>query len=306
MRCGLACALAVLIYVPAAAGAPPLVSVQATPAVGEAPPRVTFTAGGDAASYHWDFGDGVLAEGRIVGHTYAAGRWTATLTARSAEGETAMQTIAVTAYGLTFATPNPVRYGRRSLFRGAVIPAERGVAVALVGPSGKVAQARTAASGSYAVRARLRLPGAYFVRSERASSASVEVHLVPKLLTGLAGSGARGSRYVFTARVVPATAGALAVKVTRGADVLVDRRFEGRARLALDTRRLASYRIRVEVVPNGLYAGAVRIVRAHVVLPRLALGSRGAAVGQLARRLRLLHYAASPGGTFDGRMLDAV
>jgi PKD repeat protein len=280
--------------------------VQATPATGAAPLRVTFTAEGDAASYHWDFGDGGSADGRIVEHTYAAGRWTTTVTARSAEGETATQTISVTAYGLTLVGPNPVRYGRRSVFRGAVIPAERGLVVALVGPGGKVARTRTAANGSYLVRARLRLPGGYFVTSERVSSPAVEVHVVPKLVTRLAGSGARGSRYVFTARIVPATAGALAVKLTRGAAVLVDRRFEGRVRLALDTRRLTSYRIRVEVVPNGLYAGTVRVVRAQVVLPRLTLGSRGSAVTDLAGRLRMLHYAAPRGGTFDGRMLDAV
>jgi N-acetylmuramoyl-L-alanine amidase len=306
VRCGLACVVAVLTVAPAAGAAPPLVSAQATPVTGRAPLKVTFTATGDAAVYHWDFGDGGVADGRSVEHTYAAGRWTATLTARSADGESATQTISVAAYGLSFTGPTLVRYARRTVFRGALVPAERGVAIALVGPSGTVARARTTAKGSYAVRARLRAPGPYLVESERASSAPVDVRVVPKLVTKLVGSGARGSRYVFTARVVPTAAGTIAVKLMRRGDVLLDRTFERHVQLALDTRRLATYRIRVEVVPTGLYAGTVRVVRASVVLPRLSLGSRGLAVAQLGDRLRGLHYAAPYGTTFDGRMLDAI
>jgi lipoprotein-anchoring transpeptidase ErfK/SrfK len=48
------------------------------------------------------------------------------------------------------------------------------------------------------------------------------------------------------------------------------------------------------------------VLRAHVVLPRLALGNRSSAVAQMGDQLRRLHYAAPYGATFDGRMLDAV
>ena len=306
MRGGLACTLAVLIHVPAGAAAPPLLSVQATPAAGPAPLTVTFTATGDAVSYHWDFGDGGSADGAVVQHTYAAGRWTATATAQSATGEPSAQTIAITSYGLTFAGPKMARYGQRSVFRGAILPAERGLVVAVAGPAGKIAQARTRADGSYTVRPRVVVPGTYFAKSERASSAPLELRVVPKLVTRFVGNGGRGTRYVFTARVVPAKAGAIAIRVTRGSKVIADRRFEGRARLTLDTRRLTIYRIRVEVVPNGLYAGTVRILRANVTLPRLALGARNGAVAHLGSRLRMLHYAAPASALFDGRMLDAV
>jgi peptidoglycan hydrolase-like protein with peptidoglycan-binding domain len=77
-------------------------------------------------------------------------------------------------------------------------------------------------------------------------------------------------------------------------------------RIKLDTRRLASYRIRAEAIPNEGYAGTVRVLHANVVLPRLALDARGVEVSQLGAQLRHLHYAAPSGGTFDGRMLDAV
>ncbi len=292
MRCGLACAVALLILVPAATGAAPLVSIQTTPAAGAAPLHVTFAATGDAAAYRWDFGDGSSAEGRAAEHTYAAGRWTATLTAQSANGETTTQTAPVTAYGLTLAGPNPARYDRRVAFRGAVVPAERGLYVALVGPHGKIAGARTHADGRYTVAARVKLPGEYVATSERAESAPLALRVVPKLVTGLAGSGARASRYFFTAWLAPANAGVLAVNITRGQNVLADRTFTGRVHIKLDTQRLTSYRIRTEVRPNEGYAGTVRVLRANVVLPRLALGARGIAVSQLGGQLRRLHYAA--------------
>jgi PKD repeat protein len=97
VRRGLVCVLALLILVPAASAAAPAVTIQANPTTGHAPLTVSFTATGDAGSYHWDFGDSVSAEGANVQHTYAAGRWTATLTARSSTGETATQTTVVPA-----------------------------------------------------------------------------------------------------------------------------------------------------------------------------------------------------------------
>jgi lipoprotein-anchoring transpeptidase ErfK/SrfK len=306
VRCGLACTVALLILVPAATGATPLVSIQATPTAGPAPLHVSFAATGDAAAYRWDFGDGTSAEGRAAEHTYPAGRWTAILTAQSATGETVTQTAQITAYGLTLAGPNPARYDRRAAFRGAVVPAEKDLVIALVGPHGKVAAAKTDAGGGYTVRARVKLPGEYVATSERARSAPLALRVVPKLVTGLAGSGVRDGRYFFTARLVPANAGVLAVNITRGQNVLVDRTFTGRVHLKLDTQRLTSYRIRTEVRPNEGYAGTVRVLRANVLLPRLALGARGIAVSRLGGQLRRLHYAAPSGPGFDSRMLDAV
>jgi len=185
---------------------------------------------------------------------------------------------------------------------------EGNLSVALVGPRGKIGDARTRADGSYTIATRIRLPGAYRATSGRAGSDALALRVVPKLVAGLTGSGARDSRYFFTARLVPANAGTgvVAVNITRAQAVLVDRTFAGRVRIKLDTRRVISYRIRAEVIPNEGYAGTVRVLRANVVLPRLALSARGVAVSQLGEQLRRLHYAAPSGGTFDGRMLDAV
>jgi lipoprotein-anchoring transpeptidase ErfK/SrfK len=187
-----------------------------------------------------------------------------------------------------------------------VVPAEGGLPVSLVGPTGKLASTKTEAQGTYALRARVKTPGLYVATSDRASSAPLDLQVVPGLVTGLSGSGARGSRYFFTARLVPAAAGALAVKITRGGAPIVDQTFGARARIKLDTRRLGTYVIRVGAVPRAGYTATARILRASVVLPRLAVGTHGVAVAQLGDQLRRLHYAAPYGATFDGRMLDAV
>src|SRR6476660_4583793 len=181
VRCGLVCALALLILFPAATGAAPLASIQTTPAAGPAPLRVTFAAAGGAASDHWDFGDGTGADGQTVEHTYAAGRWTATLTSRSADGTTQTATTSVTAYGLTLTAPNPARYGRKVVLRGAIVPGERNLAVEIAGPRGRIATTRTRADGTYLVRARIRAPGSYTATSERAAAVPLALRVVPKL-----------------------------------------------------------------------------------------------------------------------------
>jgi peptidoglycan hydrolase-like protein with peptidoglycan-binding domain len=305
MRCGLVIAAVLLSTIPTAGAARTQVAIQATPTAGQAPLQVTFAAR-EAVAAHWDFGDGGSADGLAVEHVYAAGRWIATATLRSGDGTSATQSVTITAYALTLTAPNPARWGRPLDFRGAVIPAERGIVVTLNGPSGKLGSAKTSAQGAYLIRARVRAPGAYAATSGHASSAALGLRLVPKLVTGLAGGGARGSRYFFTARLAPAKAGTLAVKVTRGSDTVLDQTFNGRVRIKLDTRRLTTYSIRVAVVPHEGYAPTARVLRANVVLPRLVLGARSAAVALLGDQLRRLHYAAPYGTQFDARILDAV
>jgi PKD repeat protein len=307
VRRGLVCAFAVLIFVPAAPAAAPVVSIQATPVRGPAPLAVAFAAGGDAVAYHWDFGDGASAEGPTAAHTFAAGRWTTTLTGRSAAGETTTQSISLTASVLTLTAPRgAVRYARRSTFRGAVIPAERGVRIALVGPTGQLAHARTRASGRYVLRAHVRRPGAYVARSVRGNSTPVAVRVVPKLMTSFVGSAARGSAYYFVARLVPASSGHVTVTVRRGARPVVNGTFSSRVRIKLDTRKVANYTVHVETVPADGYGRVTRTLRARVLLPRLTYGGRGTAIADLGRRLRALRYAAPGGASFDSRMLDAV
>src|SRR6266496_3342442 len=88
-----------------AAGATPTITVQASPANGQAPLDVTLTAAGDAVSYHWELGDGTSAEGPIVQHRYETGRYTATVTGTGADGTTAQASVAVTALELRLTGP---------------------------------------------------------------------------------------------------------------------------------------------------------------------------------------------------------
>jgi PKD repeat protein len=282
------------------------IPIQVSPTSGPAPLHVTFSANG-ADSAHWDFGDGTSADGVSVGHTYAAGRWNATVTARAPDGGSSTQTVPVTAYGLSLTSGATARYDKRVVFRGALVPAEGGVPVSLSGPGGgRLGSAITNAAGTYAIRARVRAPGAYTATSDRSSSAPVSLRIVPKLAAALTGSGVRGGRYFLTARLTPAAAGTLAVKITRGGEAVVDRTYGRSVRIKLDTRRLTSYLVRIEAVPNEGYAAATRVLHASVVLPRLAVGSHSTAVAQLGNQLRRLHYAAPYSASFDDRMLDAV
>ncbi len=238
------------------------------------------------------------------------GRFTTTLTATAASGETATAQVVVTAYGVAVSgqkTRLVRRYAVRSSVAGRILPAEAGRRVTLLGPGGGgMGQARTAGSGAFVVRTRIRIPGTYTLRSDRGASAAIPVVVTPRLDTRLAGSGARGSRYELVARLFPATAGKLAVTVSRGARRILERTTGASARIRLDTRRAWTYRIGVTVVTNAGYAPVARHLTARVVLPRLSFGARGVAVAQLASQLRALHYAAPASATFDGELLDAV
>jgi peptidoglycan hydrolase-like protein with peptidoglycan-binding domain len=302
----------VLLFVlgPPAAAAPPTVAISASATAGAAPLHVVLTASGDAATYHWDFGDGTSGDGRTVDHDYAGGRFTTTLTASSGSGETSTAQVVVTAYGVAVtakATPLARRYAVRSSVSGRVLPAEAGRRVTLAGPGGgSMGQAQTNRAGVFVIRTRIRVPGTYTLRSDRGASAPVPVVVTPRLDTRLSGSGARGSRLELLARLFPAAAGRLTVTVDRGSRRILDRTTGTTARIRFDTRGLWTYRISVAIAPNAGYTPVVRRLTARVVLPRLSFGARGAAVAQLGAQLRALHYAAPASAVFDGELLDAV
>ena len=140
--------LAAMALAPAAHAAAPAVTAHATPATGAAPLQVTLTAAGDAATYHWDLGDGTAADGAVVQHTYAAGRFTARVTATNALGETAQATVAITATGITLAGPRSGRYQQLARFHGRLIPAAKGIRVALYRNTTRIATVRTGRGGS--------------------------------------------------------------------------------------------------------------------------------------------------------------
>ena len=283
-------------------------TAQATPASGAAPLAVPLTATGDAATYHWDLGDGTTADGPVVQHTYAAGRFTARVTATNAGGETAQATAVVTATGLTLAGPRSGRYRQVARFHGRLVPAAKGGRITLYRGGHRIASTRTTRNGSFVVRGRVGAADArYTVRYAAAVSNQVALLVRPALDTAFHGSGQLGRPLSLFVRERPAAAGLVTVQVTRRGRIVAKRSFRGQARVHLATGRAGAYRIRVTLQPAPGYLAARRALERIVFLPSLRPGSAGPSVYELDRRLHELHFAL---GRVDGYYgtddLDAV
>jgi len=290
--------LAALALAPAAHAAPPAVTAHATPVSGAAPLAVTLTAAGDAATYHWDLGDGASADGAVVQHTYAAGRFTARVTATNAGGETAQATVVVTAAGVTLAGPRSGRYQQLARFRGRVVPAAKGVRVGLFRGERRIATARTSRNGSFVVRGRVGTAGLrYTARYAGAVSNQVALLVRPGLDTAFRGSGQLGRPLSLLVRARPAAAGVVTVRVTRGGRYVAKRSFRGRVLIRLGTGRAGAYQVRVALQPAAGYLATRRALERIVFAPSLGPGSAGASAYELDRSLHELHYAL---GRVDG------
>jgi PKD repeat protein len=300
--------LAALALAPAAHATPPAVTAHASPAGGAAPLQVTLTATGDAATYHWDLGDGTTADGPVVQHTYTAGRFTARVTATNTLGETSQATATVTALGLTLAAPKVGRYGQLLPFRGRLVPAAKGVRVGLFRGERRIAVARTRPNGSFLVRGSVGIPGSrYTVRYAGAVSNQVALAVRPGLDTAFRGSGQVGRPLSLLVRERPAAAGTVTVRVQQNGRRVQTRSFRGRLRIRLGTSRAGAYRISVTLRPAPGYIGVRRALERIVFQPSLRPGSAGASAYELDRRLHELHFALSRvDGYFGQDDVDAV
>jgi N-acetylmuramoyl-L-alanine amidase len=277
-----------LLLTPSATAAPPTVTVQASATAGLAPLTVTLTAVGDAASFHWDLGDGTSAEGAVVQHVYAEpGAHTAVVTATSASSESAQARVVVTSYRLAFEAPVRGTWGKRGRFTGSLFPPVTRAPVTIVGPRGIAGRTRTRANGGFSIRARLRSRGPFRARVAGFESAEDSLTLRPRLTTRLTGTPTVGGRLTLVTRLRPAAAGTLVVRASGRTWTSA----RGVLRVRLPTRKVALFRIRVESQPAAGYLPARRTLNAAVALPRLGQGSRGASVLALERRLRELRYA---------------
>src|SRR5437588_2429961 len=166
---------------------------------------VTLSASGDGASYHWDLGDGGVADGATVEHTYGKpGRYTATVTATSPEGETAQAQASVAVPGVTLSRlAGPVDYGRRLTFRGALI-ATQPTTVTLYRGGQALGSARAAANGRFRITVPVLAPGGYTAAVGGVRSEPVPVVVRPLLRTAFVGSTAVGGRLQLRAALHPA------------------------------------------------------------------------------------------------------
>jgi PKD repeat protein len=289
--------LAFLIWV-APAHATPTVTVGANPTLGQAPLDVTLTAAGDAISYHWNLGDGSQADGAVVQHRYEAGRYTATVTATGADGTTAQASVTITAVTIELTGPKVGTYGRRATFTGRLVPALRGAPVSLFADETEVRSGKADRKGRFHFRLRLRAPGTFTARFDSVVSNPAAVPLRPGLDIALPGSRTIGQPLVLRAALRPRGSGSLSIRVWRGGRELRGRTFADRAALRLDTGKVTDYVVRITVQPTGTYRGRTVTVRSSVLLPYLALGSRGPSVRILERALAKLRYALRGVDTF--------
>ena len=290
--------LAAMALAPAAHAAPPALTAQATPSSGAAPLAVTLTATGDTATYHWELGDGTAADGPVVQHTYAAGRFTAHVTATNPLGETAQATVTITSTGITLAGPRAGRYQQLARFHGKLVPAVKGARLALYRNGTRIATVRADRGGNFFARGRVGTPDArYTVRYAGAVSNAVALAVRPRLDTAFSGSGRLGTPLSLLVRERPATAGTVSVKVWRGHRLVAGRSFHGRLRLGLPTGSAGVFRVRLTLQPAPGYLAARRVLERIVFAPSLVPGSAGPSAFELDRRLHDLHYAL---GRVDG------
>ena len=283
-------AVAVFFVWAAPAHAKPIVNVQASATLGAAPLAVTLTASGDAAAYHWDLGDGSVADGPVVQHQYGPGRFTVTVTATDASGETARASVVITSAQLSLKGPKVGTYGRRSAFRGRMVPALKGTPITLYSGDSPVRTTKLDKRGRFAVRVRQSTPATYTARFETVASNPVAVAVRPGLDVAVPHSGMLGRPLVVRAVLRPRSSGTLRVRVWRSGRELSAKDFGGRAVVHLSTKRIASYVVRITATPTGAFVGRQKTVRTNVFLPYLADGARGPSVRILERRLAQLHY----------------
>jgi peptidoglycan hydrolase-like protein with peptidoglycan-binding domain len=279
--------LAGLAFAASATAAPPLVTATASPSTGLSPLRVTLTAAGDAAVYGWDLGDGTFAQGAVVTHTYAPGRFVATVTATAETGETAQAQVDVVVARRTLALAAPRRadHGGAGTLSGSLRPALRGALIRIYRGRTFVTSTQARADGSFRTRLLLRSPGPYHARYGTLRSEPRTVVLRPRLTAALPAVVPVGSRLGLRPRLAPAGAGAVRVRVLRGGKVVASRAG------ALPTRTPGTLRIELSTAPRPGFAAVRRVLTTQVVHPSLARGSRGPSVLALERRLAELRYA---------------
>jgi PKD repeat protein len=250
---------------------PPIVTISATATEGAAPLVVAFSAHGDAASYRWQLGNGKTAEGPIATATYGPGSWTASVIATASDGTTAQASVDVRSVAIRLRRTQESRYGKPALFRGSVVPPLAGESVVLLEGGRQVAATRAAADGTFQLAVlRLRTPGPYEAWTQLALSAPLVLKVHPVLQTSFVGMRAVGARLV--ARVLPAAAGRLGLRVYCADELVRGVRAGAEATFAVATDCPAGYRATVRLSPAQGWFAATQYVRATVVSPRRALG----------------------------------
>jgi PKD repeat protein len=252
----------------------------------------TASAAPPTVSYHWSFGDGTAADGPSVEHVYAAGAFTATLTATGASGETAIKAYRITALALTLRGRTVTGYRGHIRFRGHLAPALRGVRVGVYGPDGRrAASGLTRRGGAFRIGVPVTKAGAYVARYGPAASAPVTVRVRPRIALAFSGSGVVGRPLRLAVHVRPAAAGTVHLDIRRNGEPWLVRNAAAGSVFRLSSRRPAAYRIVAATAASSSYAASRVSVQKLVFFPRLAVGADGPSVLALNRELDRIHIA---------------
>ena len=295
-----------LVVVPHALAAPPAVTATATPATGRAPLTVTLAASGDTATYHWDLGDGATVDGAGVQHVYAAGLWTATVTATAPDGETAQAQVEVRAEAVTLGGVSPATYGKVTLFTGSLKPAAAGVRVFLDSGGHTFARGTTGAGGGFRIHARAGAPGAVVAHVDLAVSPAFMLAVRPSVTVAFAGHETFDGKLSVVARIRPASAGTLALTVRRAGGIVKTASGDDLV-VPLDTRVPGNVMVTAAAKAAPGWSPARTTASTTVAYPQLAEGASGSSVSALRARLAALGYETPPAsGSFDASLLDTV
>lgn len=125
---------------PPAPAPKPVASFTATPTSGTAPLNVAFkdTSTGSPTSWAWNFGDGTTATTQNPSHTYAAGTFTAQLTATNSAGSTTASTV-ITVSAAPPPPPPPTSSGITVGASSTAVATTAASSVSLTKPSGVAA-----------------------------------------------------------------------------------------------------------------------------------------------------------------------
>jgi PKD repeat protein len=306
-----AAALSVALAAPETAVAAPTAVATATPDRGAAPFTVSVDGGGSTAdpgrtigAWDWDFGDGTTGSGEQVAHDYAnAGLFTATLTVTDDLGASSSTQVHVSVQALTLAlAPRSLVFGRTTVASGALRPTEAGITVVIERYAGggwrALATTTTDVSGHFEAPFAPSAGGK--VRARVAATGTVSAKRTLAVLPRLVFHRHRGRAFLGALLVVNVRplsySGRVTVTTRRAGRVLgraAARVRDGRLRLMVPTPGVGRFAVRLRFSASGGISARTVSIRVRARARALSVGSRGADVAALLRRLAELHYHVS-------------
>ncbi len=231
----------------------------------------------------------------------------ATLFAMAATAATGAASSPAVAATLTLSGPGATTYGHEIDFVGKLSPAAAGTRVRLLRGSTFVAAAATNAAGFYKVKVKIARPGPFHAEAAGVASTPATVRIVPFLDASLVGARVAGSPLSLSAKLRPAYAGTLRVRVERAGGRKFAQLFGPAAQVALGTSSIESFQVTVEELPAPGFVGLSRTLSVDLRPPSLTYGDRSPFVAEVLRRLGALGYEV-PGltQTFDYDVEESV